>query len=250
MFIRKKTLEKQIHERVEKEIAVTLRQQQNDLMKRRAQIDALQAQINPHFLYNALDCIRGQALAENVPEIAITAQALSGYFRYSVSLKEDTVSFFDELNNVRNYILVQQYRFGNRFSLNIDIQEDDPDMRKIQLPKLTLQPLVENAVLHAFSRQIKENAVINISASVSDNHASIHVEDNGIGMSREVYRNVCSALQHPNPPSETDQHGIALVNVHRRLGLVFGDEYGLSISSIEGVGTDIEIHIPLMKSSL
>ena len=242
--ITEERLNQLIDARLAERLALQEKRQQDNILEKQMRIAMLQAQINPHFLYNALDCIRGQALSKDVPEIAEITQALSGFFRYSVSMHENIVTLKDELNSVRNYVLIQRYRFGDRFQLKIDIDSDDPILYALALPKLTLQPLVENAVLHGFSNVLKKNAMITITAQTTKNHASIHVMDNGVGMDRETYQRICSNLIHQQTENESSGHGIALLNVHRRISLVFGEEYGLNISSTENIGTDIEIYIP------
>lgn len=243
-IISNKKLQQIIEANVNERLAVQEKKKQDDILEKQVSLAMLQAQINPHFLYNTLDCIRGQALSRNVPEIAEITQALSGYFRYSVSLHENIVSLKDELNNVRNYVLIQKYRFKDRFSLKIDVDKDDPFLYTLALPKLTLQPIVENAVLHAFSQTMKSDAMITISVQSTPSRAYIHVADNGAGIRREVYQRLVDLLVEQQTQSENTDHGIALLNVHRRISLLFGKEYGLSISSAENIGTDVEIHIP------
>ena len=208
----------------------------------------LQAQINPHFLYNTLECIRGQAIADDELQIAETTHALSNYYRYNISNRREIVSIKEELDNVQNYMKIQQYRFQGRFKMDIDYDCDERVLVDAVLPKLSLQPLVENAIIHGF-KHIMENAHIDISIVQSKKNLSIKVSDNGEGIDEETLMQIRKRLlqnsyDNHNPQ---EQHGIAMTNVNRRIVLLFGEQYGLTINSIKNAGTDIELHIPCTK---
>lgn len=118
----------------------------------------LQHQINPHFLYNTLDSVRGLAYAEGADSAAEMAEALAAFFRYSISHSDDIVSLGKELNNIKRYFVIQGYRFSKRFSLVVDISEDDIAIWGYPIPKLMIQPLVENAVFHGLEKNLEREA--------------------------------------------------------------------------------------------
>ena len=219
---------------------------EREILSRQIDVSALQGQINPHFLYNVLECIRGQALLYQVPEIADTTEALSKFFRYSINTKSDTVTIQEELENVKNYIKIQQFRFKNRISLEILYDKQEEQILSGFIPKLSLQPIVENAIEHGFANKSEENHIC-IELMQTKRHVSIRISDNGCGMNQEKLeelKNKMYANELPYDEKGAAHNGIALYNVNRRLQLFFGEEYGITVSSVENMGTDFEIFIP------
>ena len=215
------------------------------LLKTQAQINALHSQINPHFLYNTLEMIRSQALDRDVSEIADMAETLANMFRYNIGQPQSLATFEQELENVKNYFLIQQYRFQNRFELQIDIDSEDSEILECQIPRLTIQPIVENAVHHGLERR-SGKGMVRISAFLTEQRLIIRISDDGAGMSRtqaEALREKLNAGMDGIITSGT-RHGIALVNINERLKLYFGEEYGLSFSSAEQCGTIVELILP------
>ena len=143
---------------IQKEMNLELQQK---IMEKEASLSSLQSQINPHFLYNALEGIRGQAILDEAPVIEEISQALANYFRYSISSKSDIATLSEELMNVKNYLSIQQFRFHNRFAVDIVYDHEDDTVMEAVLPKMTLQPIVENAVAHGFERTKKEAVIRN-----------------------------------------------------------------------------------------
>lgn len=240
-------LERLIQERVDLHVQKLNRDYEMDLLKKKMDITVLQGQINPHFLYNALECIRGQALEENVPEIADITQALSEFFRYSISTKADVVSLHEELENVQSYMKIQQHRFKDRFHL--DIRYGEVDMAVLHtflLPKLTLQPIVENAIVHGFANK-NHDAEIVIEIIRTKNHVNINIKDNGRGMDAGALFKLNDALSGDELQVPTEEEpkrsGIAMINVNKRLKLFFGESSGLTVHSLKEMGTDVEIHL-------
>ena len=131
--------------------------QEREILSRQINVATLQGQINPHFLYNVLECIRGQALMYQVPEIADITEALSKFFRYSINTKSNVVTIREELENVRNYMKIQQFRFKNRLSLETVYDKEDEEVFSGMIPKLSLQPIVENAIEHGFAHKSEDN---------------------------------------------------------------------------------------------
>lgn len=217
------------------------------LLKKQAEFAALQSQINPHFLYNTLDSIRGEALVEGNAKIAEMTEALSTFFRYGISQKGDLVSLAEELDNVSNYMIIQQYRFSDKFELKVIADKDN--LEHYLLPKLTMQPIVENAILHGLETKLGKGT-ITIRITITRKRLLITVADDGIGMDSVMVESLNRKLTHEiEDPLETCQQkstGIALVNVNQRIRFLFGEEYGITISSTKDVGTDVEIVLPLV----
>ncbi|MDR2655772.1 MAG: histidine kinase [Oscillospiraceae bacterium] len=203
-------------------------------------------QINPHFLYNTLDSIRGQALSCDQHEIALMTEKLSRFFRYCVSSRGDIVKLSEEIKNVQDYFSIQQYRFGERIRLHLELE--DSELLKYYIPKLTLQPIVENAISHGIEEYSGKGDVwVKLGATEKD--LFIHVIDNGGGMPASQLRRIRERLlggwADANPDS--DKHsGIAVQNVNARIQLCFGSPYGLRYRSMPGEGTDVEIVMPLV----
>lgn len=244
MIVTTSQFERLVQNRVAQELMIQNSSLEKDLAQKQADITYLQNQINPHFLYNTLECIRGQALAEGMNDLADTVKALALFFRYNISVKGTAVSFEEELKNLENYISIQQYRFKNKFTLSLDIDEaEKPQILSCMLPKLCLQPLVENAILHAFGH-ITSGGRVTLKAYLSDGNLSIIVADNGSGMSPGQLEKLDQSI-HSDHFEETKDHGVGLRNVHRRIQLLFGKEYGLSVKSFAGIGTFVEVFLPM-----
>jgi len=248
-FLTEQKLNKLIEEKRMREQSELNQELEQELLKRHMDITMLQGQINPHFLYNALECIRGQALIYDVPEIADTTEALSKFFRYSINTKSNIVTLREELENVNNYVKIQQYRFHNRFQIEVLYDEQEQEVFDVLIPKLTLQPIIENAIVHGFERT-RKNAFIKIEIIKTIRHINLLISDNGIGMNRKQLETICNNLLKKqdveNLKNNEKSNGIALYNINRRIQLFYGEEYGLTVSSLEGIGTDVEIHIPFL----
>lgn len=214
------------------------------MLKKRAEIKALQNQINPHFLYNTLDCIRGMAIEQGADNIEEMTRALSGMFRYSISRKGKTKALMEEeLANVNNYLRIQQYRFRNKINITETI---DPAAKKCCVPKLLIQPIVENAVFYGLEPKTGERN-LNIEAYCTGKKLIVKVEDNGVGMSFDKLRTIndamCSGVSMGDNGRGTQ---LGIVNVNERLRLLYGEEFGLRIFSCPKVGTTIEMVLPII----
>ena len=232
-----------IKEIVEGLIEQNIQKEASEVYDKHAQLIVLQSQINPHFLYNTLDSIRGQAIINGEKNIAAMLEALANFFRYSISRKENRVTFREEMVNMENYIKIQNYRFQGKFIVEVDESAKAGDIQDCIVPKLMLQPIVENAILHGLEQK-KEGRVL-IMADSTEDILLITVSDNGVGMSEEKLEQLNQALEqeHLNKNSKST-HGIALPNVHSRIRNLFGEEYGITVYSTEGKGTDVEILLP------
>ena len=215
-----------------------------------AQIDALQTQINPHFLYNTLEEIRGLALIKDENDIASMTEALALMFRYSISQDNKNVTFEQELRNLENYILIQKFRFSDKFTLRYELDKSDEALMNYRLPKLTIQPIVENAIQHGLNT-MDEGGLITIKAVPTQNRLLIRISDNGIGMSADLLEQLNHKLENSaaedSQISTVEKTGIALINVNLRIKLTYGVQYGLFVSSTPNVGTTVEISLPLLK---
>jgi two-component system sensor histidine kinase YesM len=200
----------------------------------------LSNQINPHFLYNTLESIRGKAIMDNNHEIADMVEALSHLFRYNISNYGKLVPLSEELKNVDLYFNIQQFRFCDRFRLEKRIPEG---LNNFYLPKLTLQPLIENALIHGLEKS-KHSGTIILRIIETDVDLIIFVEDDGVGIEAEKLELINDALNSFSLPDTNEETGIALCNVNTRIKLLLGEEYGLRIYSTVSVGTTVEIRIP------
>lgn len=226
------------------------RQNVIQLSTKQAEFLALQNQINPHFLYNTLDAIRGDALCIGAENIADIAEALSTFFRYTITNTKNLVTLQAELDNVENYFKIQKYRFGDKLSLKVRMRDEEDLLLQMHCPKLSLQPIVENAIFHGVEK-MSENGLINIVVEIVDQKLHIEITDNGMGMSESKLSQLNESLNRVSVgyiPEGGDQKkgGIALKNVCRRIKLLFGEEYGLHVNSIEGIGTRVEMILPVV----
>ena len=221
-----------------------------ELLQNQTMIVMLQSQINPHFLYNTLDCIRGEAVLLGAEELANMTKALSRFFSYSISKSGPLVTIKEELENVENYFLIQQFRFNQRFRLDIECDRQDAEIMENIIPRLTLQPIVENAISHGFADRI-ENCRISLSVFKTEDSVYIRCSDNGSGMSLQDLEHLLQVLENQElsygKKNSQEIHGLGLANIQKRIRLLVGDDYGLHVSSMEGAGTDVEIRLPLQN---
>lgn len=206
------------------------------VLHNKQQIKILQAQINPHFLYNTLDIINWKAREKNVPEIGGMIKALSNNLRYSFAGEDLIVSLADEIEHIKDYLYLQYYRFQDELNYEISI---DKSILKCSILQLTLQPIVENCIIHAF-KEIETDMQIKIKAYIRNKNLYIEIVDNGKGMSKEKLNRLLIQSNH----RETVEESIGLNNVNKRLTLKYGNEYGLSFESQLNVGTKVTIVLP------
>lgn len=219
------------------------------LSTKQAEFLALQNQINPHFLYNTLEAIRGDALCAGLENIAEITEALSTFFRYTITETENLVTLENELENVDNYFMIQQYRFGEKLKMEVQLPEGE-DVLQLQLPKLTLQPIIENAIFHGLEGKAEGGTII-IEVETTPDKVLLSIRDNGVGIDEKTLESINQKLDHVFASfvnEEKKRGSIALNNVCRRIKLLFGEEYGIHIFSVVDVGTDVRINIPIIKS--
>lgn len=210
--------------------------------KRNAQIKALQAQINPHFLHNTLQSIGAMAVAKEVPEIYSIIQAMSNNFRYTMSLGNDLVTLKEELAHVDNYLIIQKFRYKDKIDIVVNTNSEHA-LEQCMLPPLTLQPIVENAFEHGFKQQ-KGRWLIQIDIQVTLNEIMIIIEDNGIGISEDRMKEITESLACNVDEIIEFTESMALANIHARLKTSFGSDYGLKIESFEMEGTKVSLTLP------
>ena len=210
--------------------------------KRKSEFDTLQSQINPHFLYNTLDIIVWMIENEKKTDAVRVVTALARFFRISLSRGKSIITVKDELEHVRNYLMIQQMRFKNKFTYEIDADEDVLELASL---KLMLQPMVENAIYHGMEF-MDGDGVIQIRVWREGDDLYLRVRDNGLGMTKEQVENLFKDSGHV--PSRRGS-GIGVRNVNERVHLYFGDAYGLRIESEPDEGTDVIIHLPAVPYS-
>lgn len=214
----------------------------SEILVKKAELAALQSQINPHFLYNTLEAIRGIALKRQIPEVADMTEALSLLFRYSISTRDEFVTLGEDMENLDHYLLIQQYRFSNRFEI-IKEFEDEKQVLNMEIPKLIIQPIVENAIYHGLETTV-EKGIIKITAYLTEDNFVICITDNGVGMDMETLEYLNQRLNHSDINQRRGEGGIALINVNERIKLYYGDKYGLDVYSTKGLGTTVKVTFP------
>jgi two-component system sensor histidine kinase YesM len=208
---------------------------QGKLNERELELRALQAQINPHFLYNTLERINWMAISRNADDISGVISSLSTYFRLTLNKGRDIVEVRDEIRLAEVYLDIQKNRFGDHFEVQFDIDEA---VMPLMMPKLTLQPIIENALLHGIRKKLNHKGTIRIHARLQGDEITVDIEDDGTGMTEEQV----NRLQSP-PSDKEGASGYGLYNVHERIKLFAGDHYGVTVESTEGQGTKVSIRL-------
>lgn len=204
--------------------------------KRKSELDALQSQINPHFLYNTLDSIVWMITGERYDDAVFMITQLASLFRISLSKGKTVIKIEDEIKHARNYMNIQKIRYKNSFEVDFQIEEDILDGCIV---KLVLQPLLENAIYYGMEFMDGEGE-IHVRGYRKDKDVYLEVEDNGLGMPEEEAAELLNGKERPHKHGS----GVGLVNVHSRLKLRFGEAYGLVIHSCPDEGMMVQIHIP------
>ena len=215
-----------------------IRQEQQ---KRRSELEVLQSQINPHFLYNTLDSVIWMTEAGRYEEAIQMVTSLARLFRISLSRGDSLIPLTEELEHARHYMTIQQIRYRDKFSTRISAQ---PDTRQLYTLKLIVQPLLENAIYHGMAG-CEEDGRITVTAKREGDDLVIDVSDNGTGMPPEVAKGL---LDENRPQTRTSGSGIGVRNVHRRIRLTFGERYGLEVFSEPDEGTTVRIRLPLITA--
>lgn len=209
------------------------------IKQKQTELNALKSQIRPHYLYNTLEVIRMNAVDKEAGEVADMILALSDQLKYVIDYGEDRVSLGSELAHLHNYFYIISVRYENRYTL----QQDIPPEIDLSWPvlKLSLQPIVENAVQHGLRQ--KGRGTVGITVERRADGLAVTVYDDGIGMSREILSQIQRNLEDPGAPSKN----VGLKNVHERIRTSFGEEYGLTVSSREHIGTSVTLLFPVLE---
>lgn len=226
---------------------------QAELDQKRQKLQALESQINPHFLYNTLDTFRGLALEQGNRELSDMIEALSQMFKYSVKYEAEMVNINAELDYLKHYIQLQQMRFPGRFTYEEHLECDPANLLLEPCPRFVLQPIVENAIRHGL-RDVRKGGHIIVTMGIRRRDFFILVEDNGCGMDMTevslLNQRLSQPLSEENVTEGEEKAGIGIENVNRRIKMFCGEEYGLRISSNLGTGTQVEVSLPLYREAL
>ncbi|MFD0692912.1 histidine kinase [Paenibacillus sp. GCM10027628] len=204
-----------------------------------AELKALQSQINPHFLYNTLDLINWMADSGLNTDIKKVVKALARFYKVSLSNGKDIITLREELQHVSFYVQIQNIRFENKIDFQIQVPEELLDHA---IPKITLQPIVENAILHGILGRTTREGTITISAKRTDGSIRLVVQDNGVGMRQNQVDDIMAGTSR----SKISGSGYGVKNVIERIRHYFGEPYNLTYRSALGEGTEVEIVIPVM----
>ena len=210
----------------------------NEREKRKMEKKLLQSQINPHFLYNTLDAIGWLCEEERCQDAVEMVNALAKLFRISISKGHELIPIEKEVEHARSYLKIQNFRYKNQFSYEFQVEED---CLQYYCNKITLQPIIENAIYHGLDRMVDEGRIL-IRIYSEGEDVVFRVEDNGVGMSEEQ----CRSILHKEPG---DNSGIGIKNVNDRIKIYFGKEYGLSIESELDEGTTVIIRMPKVEEN-
>ncbi len=207
---------------------------EQEILNKEQEILILQAQINPHFIYNTFELINSVAISHQAPQVCSITKSLSNIMRYTIGSEQFEVTLKDEMEHIHDYITIHQERFMGGLSYIHDVPAE---LLRHNILKLTLQPIVENCILHAFKGRWK-NCLITVVARKTGNGFAIDISDNGCGM--EHTENILAADEHNKPKKG---NGIAVKNIHRRLQIRYGSESGIHVESVLGKGTTVTVYI-------
>ncbi|BFT73941.1 sensor histidine kinase [Paenibacillus sp. P36] len=235
-----------LSELVDKVYQAELSDQKSQMERQKAELQSLQLQINPHFLYNTLETIVCYAVIRDSKEIYEIVKALAYMLRYSVQTNLEEITVSNELKHVMFYLVVLKHRIGREFEVDVSIH---PDYLLNSMVRLTLQPLIENAFQHAFADGVEDYHYIRIDAGEDEDKFWVSVEDNGLGISEARLEELREKL-HTNQLADKENGsskgigGIGIINVHRRIQMVYGEQYGLQIESEVEKGTKLIMVMP------
>lgn len=207
-----------------------------EITLRKTELKALQAQINPHFLYNTLDAISWMCESDRSQDAAQMVNALAKLFRISISKGHELIPIEKEIEHAKSYLMIEKFRYKDQFTYRFDVQES---CLTYLCNKITLQPIIENAIYHGLNRMVDEGEIL-ISIFEDGNDIIFKVADNGVGMSEEQVKHILKK----EPGSKS---GIGIKNVNDRIKIYFGEQYGLKVESEPDEGTTVTIRMPKIK---
>ena len=215
---------------------------ESQLAQNKLELQFLRSQINPHFIYNTLEVIRSISVVHRNDEIAEMVKSLAAILRYSIK-GEESVALRDELHIIRCYLSIQTIRFGHRFDYAIDVS---PDAESLLIPRMCLQPLVENAFTHGLENKLSDG-MLRIVSRIEEDELVISVSDNGFGLSPEKTEELNRLIHQSELDQPSNTSGVGLINVARRIQIARGNEFGMYISSALQVGTTVTLKLPIRK---
>lgn len=226
--------------------AMILSVRENQILRKRSQIYALQKQINPHFLYNTFESIKSLAQLKDNRGVIAMIEKLSDLFHYNTDRSgKPMTGIRDELQHIMNYLDIQRVRFGSRLEVNYVIDEK---VLLYLVPRVILQPIVENSICHSMER-MKAGYRLDISAGFDGADIQFVIRDNGIGIFQDKLQRLAAFIRGEEGTERSDEFGIGLKNIHERLVLSYGSQYGISISSEAGVYTEVRVRIPKVQNT-
>lgn len=220
----------------------------SQIQKEKAEYNALVAQMNPHFIYNSLEAVRAMASLHHEPDIAEAISGLSGLMRITLSVKQEKITLGMELSYVTQYLKLQQLITGDQFTWDIDCEDD---LKEVLVPKLILQPVIENCFVHGFEK-MPEDAMIIIVCYLKENHLVIEVSDNGQGMDEAALRQLLS----PDNGTEAEEDGensrrhIGLLSIRERIRHLYGTDGGMDIRARAEQGTTVQFRFPIRRQKV
>ena len=236
------TLGTEFNEMLDRMEVMAQEELQHKMLVERTEYKMLQAQINPHFLYNTLDTMSGIANAQKCPLVSGMCRSLSAIFRYSLNMTDELSTMQNEMAHVRNYLYVMDVRNGSAIAYDYQI---DSDTLQDEMPRICIQPVVENALSHGLRNVRRKDKKLLIRSEHIDENLVITVSDNGAGMDAESMNRL---LEQNDMKRVESGVSIGILNVNARLKKLFGDEYGLHIESTMGEGTTVTITVPAIAT--
>ncbi|MBM7685877.1 sensor histidine kinase [Defluviitalea raffinosedens] len=211
----------------------------NELVNRNrmSEIMQLEAQFNPHFLFNTLETLKYMIKIDTQKAVQIVV-GLANLLRYSINYEDGNVSIQKDIKYIEDYLMIQKYRFNKRLEYTVDIQEE---AKNCAVPKLIIQPIIENSINHGYSKKEKLEIILKI--FIKSNKLILEIADNGDGIPKERLEEILTALKQENLESKH----IGLYNVHRRIQLLYGTDYGIHIDSVYNEGTKVTIDLPVLR---
>lgn len=237
-------LQSSFYEMIDRNQKLIAQEYHNEIEKRDAQLRALQAQINPHFMYNTLQVMGGIALEKQAQEIYSITLALSDIMRYSLNFSKELVQLREEIVYLNSYLFIQNQRFGNRLHINYSIPDS---LLNILIPKLVIQPIIENCLEHGLTSKTGDWNITISAEAINEGEMFLTIGDNGLGMTKERLDFIQSELTLGTKKAIRSDSNIGLNNVNSRIGLQYGPSYGVNIHSIEGQGTTVHIHMKILR---
>lgn len=224
--------------KVKELIEDSIREQEN---LKKSELKTLQAQINPHFLYNTLDTIVWMAEANKSEQVIEIVSALSNFFRITLSKGKDWIDVKDEVEHIRSYLIIQKIRYRDILDFRIEV---DDDILNYKILKLTLQPIVENALYHGIKYRRAGGTIIINGKKTNEGLLQFEVNDNGIGMSEEKLAEIQAELNNDSVEPVIKENGFGLNNVHKRIRLYYGKQFGITLKSEYNTGTCVLLCFP------